>query len=666
MGIFKRNSHKAPTIASAMVNGVESQTASVAASDTDENEVEKIKVKKQAPKKIIPEGKLASEVKSIQIEKPENVAPYDSVSVAEKTALDIANLKTKMHDLSTEYDQLRDNLKVKMFQQKGLFADELAKAKHSLQHLESQLDQLNAQAAELQAKDDHDLLQQQAEVNKAIPEIKKGINQVERQLSQANQQLTANQKNQTTIQQQLDESKAAAQKLSDTIKNESDLVKMMALVEENKKQALTLVAEQKEYTEKQATLDKESQTIKAQLEQLQTQLNDDQTELTAKQRAVKEIESQIENARRQRAQKQAALATQQNNLKQQMDVVSMKISGYQSNLESMQKQIKAAFGTSYFIQDVQFDQSADFFVMLSQPLAEASQTDVDLLNYLQNQVEKPLTLVSLTYDPQLKDHLMSWAKQKQLTVPKVINIFTEIQASAENTAPVITIHESDNLQGEWSKDHRFKEYHDIDGQLKMVAAFGNGEQMQAIRYYENGKLNKMITLNDQGQLSRSEQYNDDGQVTVAEYYRVDGTLALKCWHHEANAVTVEVYDNNELKTQSFASEADFDYWWLSSYLGLQSNIILVGMDNDITYRKLISEQSIPALPYLVNVKKNLSQLKAMLHGKHPWLQMLVSSRTERSLLEGIIDRDINISCVSTQQDYALPKSLGAEQVGTDA
>lgn len=674
MKIFKHGK-KAPTIAKAMVTGEDALFIDDSAVNGNAKQQAAVEPKSEAKKQdaatkdaqpakpmpkpsmtVIPKAKVqvvpaAASLKQAQAEL--KTANENAAS----TAQEIDVLEAQMQDLAQQYNLLRDNLKLKMFQQKDLFFNNLQDAQNNVSKQRENLAEIERQIADLQSENDQALTTQMARVNQDIPKIKEDMLGLQNQIQAANQKASELQKQISELDGKLTKSKAEEQVLSDNIKGENDLVKMLMLAEQNKQRALELVDEQKLLTNTMKATEAQLSDVENNTTTQQTALNEHQAQLDKHQNTVKQITSQIDRAKRQRAQQEAVLANKRNTLKQRIESIALKISGYQSNLNTLDAQIKNTFGTSYFVQDVQFPATANYTVLLNQSDAQCQQ--MRLFEFLNQRIAQPLTVISLTYNLDLKQNLMQWAKQNKTDVPQMVNLFTELQASGDNTAPAISIHENENLQGTWDDDKINRAFKDHDGHLLMVATYENAERIKAIRYYDHDSLTRIATLNEQGQLSRNRLYTEAGRQ-ADEFYRVDGTLALKFVYQDGkNVKAVHVYDNNSLKVQAYDSLAEFNYAWLMSYLQLHSDTILVGMDNDKLYRRVVSETTLKTLPYLVDVPQNLGKLKAILHSKKPWQEMLVPSRHERMLLESVTNQDISVTCIDNRPLGSLPRQLDA-------
>ncbi|WP_057002415.1 hypothetical protein [Agrilactobacillus composti] len=663
MALFNRKSKDEPTIAKAMVSG------SSPDNDQDQGTTPNAAATPKQAEATTPATQPATQpTQPVSNNTTEPAAQHRIASqtgggTVDDTAQQIAHIESQMQDLSVQYSHLRDGLKLRMFQLKAFFSDGLNQQQGALDRLNKQIDDLKTQIRDINNEDDGKFLAEKQEIDALLPDLQAAVDQQVAQLKAVNEQMAQLQDHATELDDKISASQAQEDQLSEAIKGETDLAKILESVEANKQQALTLVEERKQLAAQKAEIDGQISDLGEDLEAAQTNLNIKESDLHKHQDQTAAIDNQIQRAQKQRAHKLEILNQSKAKLDAQAAQVSKRVADFAADLDKVNGQIQDRFGTGYLIQNVQFSNTLNYMVLMNtNDTNDADQaSEIRLFKFLNQNVSQPVTVISLKFDLQLKDHLINWAQEHQFDVPKMVNIFNELQANAESTAPVVTIHENESIKGAWDADKTHREFRDAEGNLLMVAQYQNNDQIKDIYYYDDSRLSRISTLNDQGQLSRTRTFQQDNSV-VDEFFRVDGTLCLKFSSEDQTVNKVEVFDNNNLRITSFAGTEDFYYWWLEQYLKTQADVVFIGMDNDPIYRKITSSTNVQAIPYLINVSKNIGKIKATMHSDHPWHNVLVTSRHDKLLLESIADRDMNVSSVSPDSDIAdLPAALQTDE-----
>lgn len=582
-------------------------------------------------------------------------APAPAPTPAADLPAAIDRLKGQLKGLATQYQGLRQELQTKMFAQRDVIKQTLREVSAREKRITVQLADIAQQQKDLQAQDD-------AALHSQLTDLAQAKDALQKQITNLEQQVTTLQKSVDDNDQAIKDNAAAQQKnradnakLAAEIKGEADLVAVVQIIEKNKDEVFALHTQAETLTKEAAQLQEKGTRLQDELANTQDGLTAANRKSTENDQQTRQIEQKLDQAKRDRHAQLNTLQTQEKAAKQQHQTIVAQFEARQRDLAAIQDDIQHIFNTDHLIRLFQLHDNHQYGVLASDFGAAQEQDMVAIFQYLEAHLKHPAILISYGYDPDLADHIQTWAAKHDLHTPTVYNLFTELQKSAPNTAQQMTIPDNDHWRSVWSDDRRTRDIYDHDQHL-MHVTYRDADHINQIDYYSEEHLSKRSEFNEHGQLSRTTTFAKDGTMQQVDYYRIEGTLVLSFHYVDEKVDNIQMFDTNGLLYTVFNSTHDLAYWWLAAFWKQHPELFVIGDPSDPIFTRLAADYADQELPYFSQITTKPAPVKKALQDT-PWTQLLVATMADQQALGKITNRDLSVDYIATGAADTLPEAL---------
>ncbi|AKP67713.1 hypothetical protein [Companilactobacillus ginsenosidimutans] len=571
-------------------------------------------------------------------------------------------IEKSMNNLSHEYAQLRGRLKLNLFSERDDYQGKLNK-------LNKQLNDILANEKAVQdniEKNKNDDDGKEKERLAGIRADQKHQNELLYKYKEQQKSLaTSIEKNDKILdkkQAELDKNQKEETDLSAAIKNETDLQKMMVLMEKQKTQVEKIYKNREKITAELAEAQSVLGNDKKDLNDVNININEISSTIALLKTKINQIESTIKNNRSQRTSMINQLEASSKSNKNDIDGLKIQVKNVTDNINYVDKYIKDVFHAAYLVREVYLEPTKQYLVLSDSVDKEQQETDYfDIVNYLERKMDTTVTLVTSFYNNHFSDIIDGYTKSMNIERPDVINLFENMQQSDNPSTKQVTIPESNDWVTRTDvKTHNTLIY-DQSGNLMMTVEYFN-DQIDRINYFKNSKIVKTNIYNTDGILSSAQIFNKDQKLDEENFYRTDGSIVITINYESGVANDFQVFDGSGLLTQDFDKKEEFVTWWINSLYAGQSELVFVGSSTDLLYKAVAAsrdQEKTDLITFVESAHSNIGRIKALLH-KEPLINnIFVQYERDLHSIENTTDRDISVSAIKTavSDEMYLPDSL---------
>ncbi|WP_338215338.1 hypothetical protein [Companilactobacillus muriivasis] len=572
------------------------------------------------------------------------------------------NIEEQMNGLSHQYAQLRNDLKTNLFTEKDDFEAKKATLDKYLRTLKRDEKESNDKLADTKAQNDDAAKEHLASVNADRKEQEENLAKLQSELNELNSEINTKTARLESLQNELAQNEKSETDMSTSIKEEKDLQKMLALMEDQKNSINTLYDERK--------------TLKGQINDAQeniTKLNGDADDLNSN---ISEVNSQINNFKQEaneiedkmksdhnfRIETIAGLERHIQSLGEEHTKIDGELKEINDNIAYISKYIKDVFHSAYLVRDVYLDKDKEFYVAADDFNSDAAQNDLfGMINYLETKLQKPVTVVSTFYNNHIHEVIDAKAKAEHLPIPNVVNLFDQLQTSPNPTDKKVAIPANESWVTRTDVESQDTFIYDQKQTLLMTVEYF-GKQIDRINYYKNDQIVKTNIYNGDGQLSSTQNFNKNKELSEQNFYRTDGSIVLTVIFEKNNPVSYQLFDKNGLLEHDFNEKSELITWWLKSISPNTENAVFVGNNSDLLYQLIMSVNSISSddtIRLLQDVVKNIDAVIDLLDKNSDIKDIFVQTDDDLHEIENKTNRDISVSVINTSSNgmLSLPESL---------
>ncbi|WP_057766393.1 hypothetical protein [Companilactobacillus tucceti] len=571
-------------------------------------------------------------------------------------------IEDQMNELSHQYTQLRNDLKTNLFTEK----DELENKKDTLSNY---LDTLNRdqtetdeKLADIKSQNDNAEKEKLARVRADQKEQEDFLSDYKDQKNTLTAKLERNQQTLEEKQKDLADNEQSEKDLSGSIKEEKDLQKMLALMEDQKTAINKLYEQRAEIQKDIDDVNEEIQKLNSQLDEVNGKINQTNSAINSLKGNANQIESKIKNDRNYRIETTASLERHVQSLDEEHKKIESELSEVNNNKAYIEKYIKDVFHSAFLVRDVYLDKDKDYYV-LADSFDNNNQMNnlFDMIRFLESKLQKPVTVISTFYDEKLSEKVDSEIQSNHLETPNVVNLFDQLQVSADPTEQPVTIPENDGWITRTDVESKDTLIYDQNNNLLMTVEYDE-EKINRINYYKNEQINKTNIYNAAGQLSSVQIFNKKQELTEQSFYRTDGSIVLTVIFDGEKANSYQLFDANGLLEHDFNKKDELIAWWLKSLTLDSDNSVFVGNNDDLLYKLITNDNKIESdkfIPLLTNAQKNIKEVINLLTANTNILNILVEHAEDLQAIETSTTRDISVSSIShsSSNELYLPDSL---------
>ncbi|GKQ43418.1 hypothetical protein RD055328_13410 [Companilactobacillus sp. RD055328] len=556
-------------------------------------------------------------------------------------------IEKKMTELATEYSKLRSSLKFSLFSERDTLVTDKEKTEQHIADLTNRQSQYTEQKNELSTQDDSNLKNQLAGDKQQLENQIELAEKYKEQNNGVEEELQLNEAALTKVNSSLDSNKQAEDSLSEEIKNETDLKKMYALMDNQKKAVANLYEEREQLNHQRDSLLSKKAELSEENEQLLSNINETNSTASQIKAQISQLERQIHDNSQKRTQTISQLTGQLSNVENELIAANNHLTTTNKNIKNLDNKIQTTFNSNHLVRDVEFDQEKTYAILQSSNDTTGNLTG-DIYDFVSDKSSnKVLTLTSQPFN-------------NLSNISDVIDLYHDLQQSSKPTNKRVSIQDKEG----WKtvKEEGVTKIYDDSDKLLMTVFFDN-QLISSINYFTDDKLNKTNFYNKDGILSLTKFFNDKESITEETYYRTDGSTVLTKQFESEQLTSIQLFDEDGLQTNVFSSELQLIKWWFENTTKQFKNIVLIGDPTDEVFKNLSSDKELNAqtLVYLDNVHSNIGRIRALLHSKPLIYDILVTNQDDLQSIEDITDRDINVSVI-TETAYEsnsekLPKAL---------
>ena len=572
------------------------------------------------------------------------------------------NIEEQMNDLSHQYAQLRNDLKTNLFTEKDDFEAKKETLDKYLKTLKRDEKESNDKLADTKAQNDDAAKEHLASVNADRKEQEENLANLQSELNELNSEINTKTAKLESLQNDLAKNEQSEADMSTSIKEETDLQKMMTLMEDQKNSINTLYDERKslkgqinDVQEDITKLNGKADDLNANISQTNQQIND------FKQKA-NEIEDKMKSDHNYRIETIAGLERHIQSLGEEHHKIDGELGEVNDNIDYISKYIKDVFHSAYLVRDVYLNKDKEYYVAADSFDSDAAKNDLfGMIDYLETKLQKPVTVVSTFYSNHVHEIIDAKAKAAHLPIPNVVNLFDQLQSSPNPTDKKVAIPENDGWVTRTDVESQDTFIYDQKQTLLMTVEYF-GKKIDRINYYKNDSIVKTNIYNGDGQLSSTQNFNKNKEIAEQNFYRTDGSIVLTVIFEKNNAVSFQLFDKNGLLEHDFNEKSELITWWLKSISPNTDNVVFVGNNSDLLYQLIMSVNSISSdhtIRLLQDVVKNIDAVIDLLDKNNDIKDIFVQTDDDLHEIENKTNRDISVSVINTSSNgtLSLPESL---------
>ncbi|APU70389.1 hypothetical protein [Companilactobacillus crustorum] len=611
-------------------------------------------IKDENPKQNATETASDTQVAAEPKQKEENLP----VSVHDKRI----NIEGQMNDLSHQYAQLRNDLKTNLFTEKDEFEAKKDTLDNYLKTLKRDEKESNDKLADTKAQNDDAAKEHLASVNADRKEQEENLAQLQSQLSELNSEINTKTAKLESLQNDLAHNEQSETDMSTSIKEEKDLQKMMALMEEQKNSINTLYDERKNLKGQINDMQEDITRLNGQADDLNTNISNVNKQINDLKQKASEIDDKMKSDHNYRIETIAGLERHIQSLGEEHTKINGELEEVNGNIEYISKYIKDVFHSAYLVRDVYLNKDKQYYIASDDFGSDTAKNDIfGMMTYLETKLQQPVTLVSTFYNNHIHEIIDAKAKAEHLPIPNVINLFDQLQTSPNPTDKKVTIPENDSWVTRTDVESQDTFIYDQKQTLLMTVEYFN-KIIDRINYYKNDQIVKTNIYNGDGQLSSTQNFNKNKELSEQNFYRTDGSIVLTVIFEKNQPVSYQLFDKNGLLEHDFNEKSELITWWLKSISPNTDNAVFVGNNSDLLYQLLMSANSIDSgdtIRLLQDVVKNIDAVIDLLDKNNDIKDIFVQTEDDLHAIENKTNRDISVSVINTSSNgtLSLPESL---------
>ncbi|WDT65431.1 hypothetical protein NV391_10760 [Companilactobacillus crustorum] len=611
-------------------------------------------IKDENPKQNATETASDTQVAAEPKQKEENLP----VSVHDKRI----NIEGQMNDLSHQYAQLRNDLKTNLFTEKDEFEAKKDTLDNYLKTLKRDEKESNDKLADTKAQNDDAAKEHLASVNADRKEQEENLAQLQSQLSELNSEINTKTAKLESLQNDLAHNEQSETDMSTSIKEEKDLQKMMALMEEQKNSINTLYDERKNLKGQINDMQEDITRLNGQADDLNTNISNVNKQINDLKQKASEIDDKMKSDHNYRIETIAGLERHIQSLGKEHTKINGELEEVNGNIEYISKYIKDVFHSAYLVRDVYLNKDKQYYIASDDFGSDTAKNDIfGMMTYLETKLQQPVTLVSTFYNNHIHEIIDAKAKAEHLPIPNVINLFDQLQTSPNPTDKKVTIPENDSWVTRTDVESQDTFIYDQKQTLLMTVEYFN-KIIDRINYYKNDQIVKTNIYNGDGQLSSTQNFNKNKELSEQNFYRTDGSIVLTVIFEKNQPVSYQLFDKNGLLEHDFNEKSELITWWLKSISPNTDNAVFVGNNSDLLYQLLMSANSIDSgdtIRLLQDVVKNIDAVIDLLDKNNDIKDIFVQTEDDLNAIENKTNRDISVSVINTSSNgtLSLPESL---------
>ncbi len=572
------------------------------------------------------------------------------------------NIEEQMNGLSHQYAQLRNDLKTNLFTEKDEFEAKKETLDKYLKTLKRDEKESNEKLADTKAQNDDAAKEHLASVNADRKEQEENLVQLQSQLNDLNSEINTKTANLESLQSDLAQNEQSETDMSTSIKEEKDLQKMMALMEEQKNSINTLYDERKNLKGQINDIQENITKLNGQADDLNSNISKVNKQINDFKQKANEIEDKIKSDHNYRIETIAGLERHIQSLGEEHSKIDGELGEINDNISYISKYIKDVFHSAYLVRDVYLDKDKEYYVAADDFDSDAAKNDLfGMMNYLETKLQKPVTVVSTFYNNHIHEIIDAKAKTAHLPIPNVVNLFDQLQSSSNPTDKKVAIPENDSWVTRTDVESQDTFIYDQKQTLLMTVEYFE-KIIDRINYYKNDQIVKTNIYNGDGQLSSTQNFNKNKELSEQNFYRTDGSIVLTVIFEKNHAVSYQLFDKNGLLEHDFNEKSELITWWLKSISPNTENSVFVGNNSDLLYQLILSVNSISSnntIRLLQDVVKNIDAVIDLLDKNNDIKDIFVQTDDDLHEIENKTNRDISVSVINTASNgmLSLPESL---------
>ena len=590
-----------------------------------------------------------------QPEKEEETLP---MSVHDKRL----NIEEQMNGLSHQYAQLRNDLKTNLFTEKDDFEVKKDTLDKYLKTLKRDEKESNEKLADTKAQNDDAAKEHLASVNADRKEQEENLAKLQEELNELNSEINTKTAKLESLQNDLAKNEQSEADMSTSIKEETDLQKMLSLMEDQKNSINTLYDQRKDLKGQINDAQENITKLNGQADDLNTNIKNVNDQINDFKKKANEIEDKMKSDHNFRIKTIAGLERHIQSLGEEHSKIDGELGEINDNIAYISKYIKDVFHSAYLVRDVYLDKDKEYYVAADDFDSDAAKNDLfGMVNYLETKLQKPVTIVSTFYNNHIHEIIDDKAKSDHLPIPNVVNIFDQLQTSPNPTDKKVAIPANDSWVTRTDVESQDTFIYDQKQTLLMTVAYFN-KTIDRINYYKNDQIVKTNIYNGDGQLSSTQNFNKNKQLSEQNFYRTDGSIVLTVIFEKDAAISYQLFDKNGLLEHDFNEKSELITWWLKSISPNTENSVFVGNNSDLLYQLIMSVNSISSddsIRLLQDVVKNIDAVIDLLDKHEDIKDLFVQTDDDLHAIENKTNRDISVSVINTASNgmLSLPESL---------
>jgi Chromosome segregation ATPases len=590
-----------------------------------------------------------------QPEKEEETLP---MSVHDKRL----NIEEQMNGLSHQYAQLRNDLKTNLFTEKDDFEVKKDTLDKYLKTLKRDEKESNEKLADTKAQNDDAAKEHLASVNADRKEQEENLAKLQEELNELNSEINTKTAKLESLQNDLAKNEQSEADMSTSIKEETDLQKMLSLMEDQKNSINTLYDQRKDLKGQINDAQENITKLNGQADDLNTNIKNVNDQINDFKKKANEIEDKMKSDHNFRIETIAGLERHIQSLGEEHSKIDGELGEINDNIAYISKYIKDVFHSAYLVRDVYLDKDKEYYVAADDFDSDAAKNDLfGMVNYLETKLQKPVTIVSTFYNNHIHEIIDDKAKSDHLPIPNVVNIFDQLQTSPNPTDKKVAIPANDSWVTRTDVESQDTFIYDQKQTLLMTVAYFN-KTIDRINYYKNDQIVKTNIYNGDGQLSSTQNFNKNKQLSEQNFYRTDGSIVLTVIFEKDAAISYQLFDKNGLLEHDFNEKSELITWWLKSISPNTENSVFVGNNSDLLYQLIMSVNSISSddsIRLLQDVVKNIDAVIDLLDKHEDIKDLFVQTDDDLHAIENKTNRDISVSVINTASNgmLSLPESL---------
>ncbi len=572
------------------------------------------------------------------------------------------NIEGQMNDLSHQYAQLRNDLKTNLFTEKDDFETKKETLDKYLKTLKRDEKESNDKLDDTKAQNDDAAKEHLAVVNADRKEQEENLADLQSQLNELNAEINTKTANLESLQNDLAQNEKSETDMSTSIKEEKDLQKMLALMEDQKNSINTLYDQRKDLKGQINSAQEDITKQNGKADSLNTNISKVNNQIADSKQKANEISDKMKSDHNYRIETIAGLERHIQSLGEEHTKIDGELGEINDNISYISKYIKDVFHSAYLVRDVYLDKDKEYYVAADDFGTEAAKNDLfGMVNYLETKLQKPVTVVSTFYSNHIHEIIDKKAKDSHLAIPNVVNLFDQLQKSPNPTDKKVAIPENTDWVTRTDVESQDTFIYDQKQTLLMTVEYFE-KSIDRINYYKNDQIVKTNIYNANGQLSSTQSFNKNKELAEQNFYRTDSSIVLTVIFDKNKAVSYQLFDKNGLLEHDFNEKSELITWWLKNISPNTENAVFVGNNSDLLYQLIMSVNSISSdstILLLQDVANKIEDVIALLDKRSDVKEVFVQTEDDLHAIENKTNRDISVSVINTSSNgmLSLPESL---------